>query len=146
MIVLWIATGVVVTILVLIALFDKRVVVFKSKNKKSTDKQKPVKVIAKKSRRQESVDSEISFIEKEFKPKNLNPEIKDFLIEIENDTEYGQTSMNEPRLSSSRRRHWEDGKRYPRERKKSIKQQIKDLSPEMKAIVFANVFGKNKNQ
>ncbi len=140
----WIGIIVPCGLLALFILFDQRKNIFKKKVKK----EKPIVVEPQPKqevKKERMIDERISFLPS--KPQIFQkPIIEETDFEEMEEKEYAQLASslrNSP--SSFRRRRSLERQPYDylsKIRKPSIKQQIKNLSPEMKAILFANVFSK----
>ena len=133
---LWIALGTLVFLLILYIIFDKRKKIFKKKVKtEKTVKEQEKKEITEKKEKKISFDK---------KSKNEKPQQAMLVEKIEEEKDSAQYQMQSEQSTRSiprfnRQSNLERRRYYKQKSKKSIKQQIKDLSPEMKAILFANL-------
>lgn len=138
---MWIFVGVGVGFLALIVLIDQRKKIFKKHPKKEKKQKEKRKEEIKQVQEEKQNLDEISFEE------SKKPKIPQFeYLDIKDDLKMEYTPSTSQRQNRNNFRRPFDGDRFNRERraykKKSIKQQIKDLSPEMKAILLSNALGK----
>lgn len=144
-----IASAIVIGLLVIFILYDQRKNIFKKRSKKEKKKeQKPAKEqVPVKEEHKEAVKEEkpeISLEQRipEVKKQTKNPVVEEVVIKEDDRVEYDTT---EPKTSGFRRTI--NPNRYAppasfKPQKQSIKDQINDLSPEMKAILFGNMLDK----
>lgn len=145
--------GIIITVLVVLGifilfiLFKFRKKIFKAKGKKPKTKNVELKQEDKKE--SPVKDNKISFEKREVKTskqENLNVQIQDVEFVDEQDLQYSSGEDFAPSRGFRRPFPQSDFQRnYFGSRKKSIREQIQDLSPEMKAILFTNAFGKKKD-
>lgn len=154
---IWIALGVIAFLLVLFIFFDRRKKIFKKKDKSKQIKleepekknESPVKDEKKKIKK--ISNSKISYSEK-VKEEKKEPKVEEIDFETEEEKIVYQNipsafspkrRMSMPFDNSSMSRRITSSRKV---QKKKIKDQIKDLSPEMKAIIFTNALGKYEDK
>lgn len=145
---LWIAILVVLGLLILCVLFKFRKKIFKKK----TPKTKKVEVKKEEVKKPEkTADSRISFEQREVKVKkeeNVNANIESVEIEDSEERVYSTGASFAPQRNFRRtfpRSNMQQNSYFGMQNK-SIREQINDLSPEMKVILFGNVMGKKDDQ
>lgn len=157
---LWIALGVIVFLLILFIFFDLRKKIFKKREKKETKPaavEKPAEGKVKKEKKVSKLaNSKMSLTKKVAeKKKNNEDEKKSEVEDAEIDLDEGPIVYERtPSAFASNTRRQMPYERRPmprrapisRRKKKEIKEQIKDLSPEMKAILFSNALGKYEDK
>jgi len=141
---MWIAIGICVGVFAVILLIDNRKKIFKFKklSKKETKVEKKVEAKTEEpAKKEKKINSKISF--EEHVPENVSFERLDLNDKAPLEYSYG------PRTQMSRRPQMMNDFPSPIRRsynkKKTIKEQIKELSPEMKGVLLSNALGKKDN-
>lgn len=145
-----IAVGIILLLLAIFILYDNRKKIFKKRVKKAkkadVDKKEEEKKPAQKEEKQES---KISFQKREVAKQEVSaPVIEDLEINTNQTQEYSQSfsASNRMRRPMPQRQFSQPQHNFFTPRKRTIKDQIDDLSPEMKAILFSNALGKKDDQ
>lgn len=145
-----IASAIVIGLLVIFILYDQRKNIFKKRVKKAKEPKQEAPKAPEKPKEEPKVleekKTDVSLEERapQIKKETKQPIIEDMVIQDDDYVEYDSTM---PRQSGFGRRNINQRKYAPPpefkfNKKQPIKEQIKDLSPEMKAILFGNLLDK----
>lgn len=133
---LWIVLGVVVFLLIIYIIYDQRKKIFKKRPKKTKVIEKPKEEV----KPATTTDKKISFEKKNIKAVQPQIEISDIQLEEEKADYQSTVVRDRPERTMPRRRDLP--RRYVAKeeiKRPSIKNQIRELSPEMKAILFGDL-------
>lgn len=154
---IWYALGAIVFLTILFILFDNRKKIFKKREKKAKEPKEPSVKETKKEQKNETrqiSNPKLSLFKKVKKEPEPEPQIEDAEIDDLNSVEETYQSTTAFNQYPRRRPYPQTVQREPARRiytpevqkKKKIKDQIKDLSPEMKAILFTDALGKHEDK
>lgn len=158
---IWYALGAIVFLLILFILFDNRKKIFKKREKKSKPEteikdSKPAETKEKTKEVKKISNSKMSLTKKVKKEAEKEPEAEvedaDFdgfdeePITYQKSSSIGPIPRRRPVPLQFDRSKIEREYTMENSKKKSIKKQIKDLSPEMKAILFTDALGKRDDK
>ena len=151
---IWYALGGIVFLLIIYILFDNRKTIFKKRKKKEIikeEKKEVKKEVAEKKKVKKQLAPKIS-LSKKMKDEKLEAEIEsiDFgdlneePITYQNGPVQGPRKRTRPQFFEERQNMYEMP--VKKNKKKKIKEQIKDLTPEIKEILLTNVLGKHEDK